>query len=93
MARCNRCNRALKNPEAIRLGYGKVCYRKMMAERETEKEYMDGQLSESQYPLDESIVAIRTAQGLMTNVPRLVTHHSPTGYEIAYGGSGPADFR
>lgn len=90
--KCNRCNRTLKNPEAIRLGYGKVCYRKMLAEHETEKEYADTQLSEADYPLDESIVCIRSANDLMTNVPRLVTHHSPTGYEIAYGGSGPADF-
>lgn len=27
----------------------------------------------------------------VTNVPRFVTHHSPTGYEWGYGGSGPAD--
>lgn len=94
MAKCNRCNRTLKNPEAIRLGYGKVCYRKMMAEREMgQEEYKQMQLSETQYPLDESIVAIRDASGnLATNVPSLVTHHSPTGFEIAYGGSGPADF-
>ena len=26
-----------------------------------------------------------------TNVPHLVVHHSPTGYEWGYGGSGPAD--
>lgn len=26
-----------------------------------------------------------------TNVPRLVCHHSPTGHEWGYGGSGPAD--
>jgi len=94
MATCNRCNRTLKNPEAIRLGYGKVCYAKMLAERESEKEkeYADNQLSSADYPLDESIVAIRQNESLYTNVPRLVTHHSPTGYEIAYGGSGPADF-
>lgn len=28
---------------------------------------------------------------LVTNVPQLVVHHSPSGYEIGYGGSGPAD--
>jgi hypothetical protein len=26
-----------------------------------------------------------------TNVPHLVVHHSPTGFEFGYGGSGPAD--
>lgn len=29
--------------------------------------------------------------GLFTNVPHIVTHHSPTGFEFGYGGSGPAD--
>jgi len=28
---------------------------------------------------------------VVTNVPHLVTHHSPGGYEFGYGGSGPAD--
>jgi hypothetical protein len=27
----------------------------------------------------------------VTNVPRLVVQHSPTGFEWGYGGSGPAD--
>ncbi len=27
----------------------------------------------------------------ITNVPRLVIHHSPDGFEWGYGGSGPAD--
>mgnify|MGYP006935486464 CR=1 FL=1 len=26
-----------------------------------------------------------------TNVPRVLSHHSPTGFEFGYGGSGPAD--
>lgn len=26
-----------------------------------------------------------------TNVPHLVAHHSPSGFEWGYGGSGPAD--
>ena len=26
-----------------------------------------------------------------TNVPHLVVHHSPNGFEFGYGGSGPAD--
>ena len=28
---------------------------------------------------------------VVTNVPRTVIHHSPTGYEFGFGGSGPAD--
>jgi len=37
------------------------------------------------------IVLRRTDQQTATNVPHLVTHHSPTGYEWGYGGSGPSD--
>lgn len=33
----------------------------------------------------------RTPAGLKTNVPWLVKHHSPTGFEIGYSGSGPSD--
>jgi len=33
----------------------------------------------------------RDESGVGTNVPHLVTHHSPTGFEFGYGGSGPAD--
>lgn len=29
--------------------------------------------------------------GVITNVPHLVIHHSPDGYEFGYAGSGPAD--
>lgn len=28
---------------------------------------------------------------VVTNVPRTVIHHSPSGYEFGFGGSGPAD--
>jgi len=33
----------------------------------------------------------RTAAGLQTNVRWRVQHHSPTGFEIGYAGSGPAE--
>lgn len=40
----------------------------------------------------EAIVIRRGPQGAVeTNVPHAVVHHSPTGYEYGYGGSGPAD--
>ena len=37
------------------------------------------------------IVLRRRDQQTATNVPHLVTHHSPAGYAWGYGGSGPAD--
>lgn len=29
LGRCKRCGRILKNPEAVRLGYGSVCFNKL----------------------------------------------------------------
>lgn len=43
-------------------------------------------------PLKNGIVMVRVGQDVWTNVPAIVRHHSPTGYEWGYGGSGPADF-
>jgi len=38
------------------------------------------------------VVITRTADGTIhVDVPCTVVHHSPTGFEIGYGGSGPAD--
>lgn len=63
-------------------------FRHRESERKT-REYAD-------LPLDmpiaqHGIVLRRMEQQTSTNVPHLVTHHSPTGYEWGYGGSGPAD--
>lgn len=41
--------------------------------------------------MGEKIVLRRDETGVYTNVPHLVRHHSPSGYEWGYGGSGPAD--
>ena len=38
------------------------------------------------------IICTRGADGAVTcSLPQTHTHHSPTGFEIGYGGSGPAD--
>ena len=38
------------------------------------------------------IIISRNSDGnIEVNVPHSVIHHSPTGFEIGYGGSGPAD--
>ena len=42
-------------------------------------------------PLQEALVIRRTKGHVSTNVPHRYVHHSPTGYEYGYGGSGPAD--
>lgn len=43
-------------------------------------------------PIEQGVILQRDAGGqTYTNIPHLVTHHSPTGFEWGYGGSGPAD--
>ena len=42
-------------------------------------------------PLNKGIILERREDLPVTNVPHLVTHHSPDGFEWGYGGSGPAD--
>lgn len=42
-------------------------------------------------PITEGIILKRDERGVWTNIPHIVTHHSPTGFEFGYGGSGPAD--
>jgi len=42
--------------------------------------------------IEDGIILQRDLQGnVLTNIPHLVTHHSPTGFEFGYAGSGPAD--
>ena len=44
-------------------------------------------------PITQCVILRRHPDGIETNVPHLVTHHSPTGYEWGYtfGGGGSAD--
>ncbi len=42
-------------------------------------------------PIRGGVVLRRLPDGVETNIPHLVTHHSPSGYEWGSGGSGPAD--
>lgn len=42
-------------------------------------------------PITDGVILRRDESGVYTNVPHLVVHHSPSGYEWAYYGSGPAD--
>lgn len=106
--RCRKCNRILKNPDAIKKGIGPVCARKEQVERGTDQN--DGDTDQI-IPYDggnfwiERVAAPtitgangqtemkkHTASGVRSNVPRQIYKHSPTGYNFGYGGSGPADF-
>ena len=66
----------------------------------TNEDFHDGFLSECADVEKHGIVLKRVGDfmnppayetAVWTNVPHLVTHHSPSGFEWGYGGSGPAD--
>ena len=97
--RCTRCNRPLTDPESVARGMGPVCARKSgFTGQKTSREMRDfhdarveeditlsGGLILRREPRDEKMDLVKT------NVPHLVVHHSPSGFEFGYGGSGPAD--
>jgi len=51
-------------------------------------EYEDRRIFDS---IKTGLYFIRNEYGVWTNIPHVVAHHSPAGYEWGYGGSGPAD--
>lgn len=104
---CGRCGRELTDPESIRAGMGPICRALVMAERNggnvddfaKRDEFSDKY--DDTIPFSEALVLRRVfgsdgahedgLGGVYTNVPHLVVHHSPDGFEFGYGGSGPAD--
>lgn len=105
---CRRCNRPLKNPDAIRKGIGPICERRELlfrgiAQADGDSDvfvpYDGGDFFIERVPCPtlnghtgRTEMLIHTASGIRTNVPRSIYKHSPTGYNFGYGGSGPADF-
>lgn len=87
---CAKCGRPLSNPVSVSRGIGPVCYGGTHdSGDERVSEFRDFSLFE---PIENGIVLRRDEAGqVWTNIPHLVTHHSPTGFEWGYGGSGPAD--
>lgn len=91
MPTCNKCGRPLDNAGSIARGMGPICAEKHAAQQAG----IDRLALEDLYinqPLARGIRISRAENGtVMTNVPHHVIHHSPTGYEFGYAGSGPAD--
>lgn len=95
---CRCCNRRLTNPRWVREGIGPVCFtRPKCNPRDQEAKPVPVQTEDDNTlpfdPLSGDVVIRRKpgGWGLITNVPHRHVHHSPTGYECGYGGSGPAD--
>jgi hypothetical protein len=88
LARCGKCNRGLKDPTSVLRGYGPICWGKVQADRAREEAGQDQLLP----GFDGDVVCRRVGGRIETNIPRVITRHSPDGFEWGYGGSGPADF-
>jgi hypothetical protein len=96
---CARCGRQLKSPKAKELGYGIICWRKILAEQAIaeqkaqaaiviETSIMDGYAGARDVKGNVKVVAIRNGKQYPL---RHLVRHSPDGFNWGYGGSGPAD--
>lgn len=87
---CICCNKPLSVPSSQTRGMGPICAAKKAAEFNE-----DGSNDRVDLPFDpatKDIVCERREDGLHFNIYQVFKHHSPTGFEWGYGGSGPADF-
>ena len=94
--KCARCGRRLKDPNAT---YGPICARKMAAEQARNQRNADDSIIITPTITDGyagardengNVKVVRIRNGRQKPLRHLV-HHSPTGFEWGYGGSGPAD--
>lgn len=88
---CLCCNRPLSVAESVIRGLGPICAAKKAAELAgaPDRDAVDLPFD----PETKDILCRRDADGkLHFNIYQIVHHHSPTGFEWGYGGSGPADF-
>lgn len=96
MPTCVKCHRPLSDPKSIERGMGEICFSHGYVESElAQREEFTDQFDDS-VPFRTMFVMKRRGaadidQSAVTNVPHLVVHHSPDGFEFGYGGSGPAD--
>lgn len=90
IGKCRVCGRKLHSAKSIAAGVGPVCLAR-------DAQF---QMFSSANPLDcrhgniltAGLVCQRDADGgLATNITQEIRHHSPTGFECGYAGSGPAD--
>jgi len=88
---CCVCGWPLAAAESIERGMGAWCAAKLQLAAEKRHQADPSADVFLTMPLQEGIVLRRDRHQVKTNVPHLVVHHSPTGFEFGYAGSGPAD--
>lgn len=96
---CARCKKPLTDPKSIEAGMGAICRgHKNQGDRMSDTANRT-EFADKFYELisfSEAFTMHRNIDGsdhtvVVTNVPHLVVHHSPDGFEFGYGGSGAAD--
>ncbi len=98
---CKVCKRPLSDPKSIDRGMGEICAGHSLSERggDIAKRVSFEDVYSDEFIFGEAFVMKRAgkptdadhARHAITNVPHLVVHHSPSGFEFGYAGSGPAD--
>ncbi len=87
---CRICNRALKDPKSVILGIGPTCRGRAGGRAGKDVERAPGCDTFSLTTMD--ITMRRTPKGLgILNIPQTFKHHSPSGMEWGYAGSGASD--
>lgn len=88
---CRCCGKVLKNPKWQKLGIGPVCYRN--PDCNNADRAFDGDVAKLPFNKHtRDIVCRRVAGQTEFNIVQRFRHHSPSGMEWGYAGSGPADF-
>lgn len=94
---CCVCGQRLKDPRSVATGMGRICAHRVQGNSHHRHAIDPSRDAFLMVPLQEGIVLKREPSEsyggyvIKTNVPHLVVHHSPTGFEFGYAGSGPAD--
>jgi hypothetical protein len=105
MSKCRRCHRELKREPWRSKGIGKICERKESIDSEKAAAetgdiivpYDGGdifleRIASPTYDRSGQLSVMKhSCSGIKTNVQRIQTKHSPSGFNFGYGGSGPAD--
>lgn len=87
---CRCCGKELTDPSSVALGIGPVCRAAELVREAAQDDLFLAPIPCE--PVTHDFVLFRDEAGEpQTNVPRTVIHHSPTGFNWGYAGSGPAD--
>jgi hypothetical protein len=103
---CELCKRPLTDPKSVAAGMGPICRGHAGTNQSGDRMTDTAQRTEfidvfyGLIPFSQAFVMHRNGNPgdadnersvVVTNVPHLVVHHSPSGFEFGYGGSGAAD--